>query len=61
MFPQTARNLSLQPALDHLRTETSQAFSEAEALKARWAELEREQAEAYHVCLESLRFISRVY
>ncbi|TFY83105.1 hypothetical protein EWM64_g912 [Hericium alpestre] len=41
------QNLAMQEDLYKLRAETKDAFDEAKALEARWAELEREQKEAY--------------
>jgi ESCRT-I complex subunit VPS37 len=44
------RNLSLQPGLARLRSETAAAFSEAQELKARWGDLDKQQAALYQVC-----------
>ncbi|CDZ96195.1 Uncharacterized conserved protein [Phaffia rhodozyma] len=41
------KNQSLQPGLVQLRSETLAAFTEAEQLKARWKEIEKEQASLY--------------
>jgi hypothetical protein len=43
------QNLALQDELYKLRSETKDAFDEAKALEARWAELQREQKEVYQV------------
>jgi hypothetical protein len=43
------QNLALQNDLYRLRSETKDAFDEAKALEARWAELQREQKEVYQV------------
>ena len=43
------QNLALQDELYRLRSETKDAFDEAKALEARWAELQREQKEIYQV------------
>ncbi|KAI0056855.1 hypothetical protein BV25DRAFT_1920682 [Artomyces pyxidatus] len=40
-------NLSLQDGLYKLRSETKEAFDDAKALEARWAELQREQKDVY--------------
>ncbi|KAH9969770.1 hypothetical protein BC827DRAFT_1162665, partial [Russula dissimulans] len=42
-----SQNLALQDELYRLRSETKDAFNEAKALEARWAELQREQKEVY--------------
>ncbi|THH20094.1 hypothetical protein EW146_g1205 [Bondarzewia mesenterica] len=41
------QNLSAQNDLYKLRSDTKEAFDEAKALEARWAELQREQKEVY--------------
>ncbi|KAL7414318.1 hypothetical protein BDY24DRAFT_386514 [Mrakia frigida] len=41
------RNLALQPALAQLRSETLAAFNHANELKARWKDIEKEQASLY--------------
>ena len=46
----TEQNLSVQDEVYRLRSETKDAFDEAKALEARWAELEREQKEVFQVC-----------
>jgi len=43
------QNLALQPALAQLRAETLAAFNQAEELKRRWKEVEKEQASLYQV------------
>ncbi|KZP05234.1 hypothetical protein FIBSPDRAFT_805970 [Athelia psychrophila] len=40
-------NLALQDKLYSLRNETQEAFNEAKALEARWADLEKEQRDVY--------------
>jgi ESCRT-I complex subunit VPS37 len=42
-------NLALQPQLAQLRSETLAAFTHAHELKAKWAEVEKEQASLYQV------------
>ncbi|ETW81694.1 hypothetical protein HETIRDRAFT_318186 [Heterobasidion irregulare TC 32-1] len=41
------QNLSVQDEVYRMRSETKDAFDEAKALEARWAELEREQKEVF--------------
>lgn len=45
------RNLALQPGLAQLRSETMAAFTQAQELKARWKEIEKEQASVYQVSI----------
>jgi ESCRT-I complex subunit VPS37 len=45
----TETNLALQAPLDQLRSETLAAFANANELKARWAQVEKEQASLYQV------------
>ena len=45
-------NLALQEKLYGLRNETQDAFNEAKALEASWADLEKEQRDVYQVCLQ---------
>ena len=48
-LPTLEHNISLQDDLYKLRSETKEAFDEAKALEARWAELQREQKDVFQV------------